>query len=150
MSLTMSGMPLELEPQSLEDFDMVEACPFCQLEPSRVILSTGLLRVVWDKYPVSPGHALIVPARHVETWFELEREEQLEVVSAIDEVRQIIEVEHSPAGYNIGINSGEAAGQTVPHLHVHVIPRYAGDVGDPRGGVRWVIPDKANYWSDRD
>jgi diadenosine tetraphosphate (Ap4A) HIT family hydrolase len=93
---------------------------------------------------------LIVPVRHVETWFELEREEQLETVSAVNEARRIIEVEHSPTGYNIGINSGEVAGQTIPHLHVHVIPRYVGDVKDPRGGVRWVIPDKADYWSDPD
>lgn len=129
---------------------MVAPCPFCQPEPDRIILDTGLLRAMWDKYPVSPGHTLIVPFRHVETWFELERQEQLEVVTAINEVRRIIELERSPAGYNVGINSGEAAGQTIAHLHVHVIPRYAGDVEDPRGGVRWVIPSEADYWSNSD
>ena len=129
---------------------MTASCPFCRLGPDRVILDTGLLRAVWDNYPVSPGHVLIMPARHVETWFELEREEQLEAINAMNEVRRIIEDEHSPTGYNIGINSGKPAGQTIPHLHIHVIPRYAGDVEDPRGGVRWVIPDKADYWSDPD
>jgi len=97
---------------------------------------------------VSPGHTLIVPNRHVATWFEATPEEQQALLEAIAEARRRIEKNHAPDGYNIGINSGEAAGQTVRHLHVHVIPRYAGDVTDPRGGVRWVIPDKAAYWED--
>ena len=103
---------------------------------------------LWDGYPVSPGHALIVPKRHVREWFDIDQDEQTAVVNAISKVRQEIESRYSPAAYNIGINSGEAAGQTVPHLHVHVIPRYDGDVKDPRGGVRWIIPDKAAYWEE--
>ena len=95
---------------------------------------------------MSPGHALIVPKRHVREWFDIDQDEQTAIVSAISQIRQEIERRYSPVAYNIGINSGDAAGQTVPHLHVHVIPRYDGDVEDPRGGIRWVIPDKAAYW----
>lgn len=123
-------------------------CPFCSLPANRIILEAELAVSFWDGYPVSPGHALIVPRRHVETWFDLSAEEQAAMTAAIDEVRARIEKEHSPDAYNIGINSGRAAGQTVPHVHVHVIPRYEGDVDDPRGGVRCVVPAKANYWSE--
>ncbi|NNE33980.1 MAG: HIT family protein [Rhodothermales bacterium] len=127
---------------------MSGTCPFCSLRINRIILETELVVGLWDGYPVSSGHALVVPRRHVETWFELSADEQAAMISTIDEVRARIEKEHSPDAYNIGMNSGRAAGQTVPHAHVHVIPRYEGDVDDPRGGVRWVIPDKAAYWSD--
>ena len=127
---------------------MSGTCPFCSPRNNRIILETELVVGLWDGYPVSSGHALVVPRRHVETWFELSADEQAAMISTIDEVRARIEKEHSPDAYNIGVNSGRAAGQTVPHAHVHVIPRYEGDVDDPRGGVRWVIPDKAAYWSD--
>ena len=100
---------------------------------------------IWDRYPVSPGHALLILRRHVATWFEATLEEQQSLVCTIDAAKAEIELKHSPDGYNIGINVGDAAGQTVQHLHVHVIPRYRGDVRDPRGGVRHVIPGKGNY-----
>ena len=93
----------------------------------------------------APGHALIIPTRHVASWFDATPEEQREILGAIPRLRQQIECEHRPDGYNIGVNVGEAAGQTVHHLHVHVIPRYSGDVPDPRGGVRHVIPSRGNY-----
>lgn len=94
------------------------------------------------------GHALVVPKRVVATWFEATREERIAIMDLIDEVKGRLDAEHTPDGYNIGINAGEAAGQTVMHLHVHVIPRYRGDVEDPRGGVRHVIPGKGNYLED--
>jgi diadenosine tetraphosphate (Ap4A) HIT family hydrolase len=118
------------------------------MENDRKFLSTSRVIGIWDGFPVSPGHALLMPRRHVATWFDATTEEQQELVAAIDKAKTTIELEHSPDGYNIGINSGEAAGQTVPHLHVHVIPRYEGDVNDPRGGVRWIIPDRATYWEE--
>ena len=103
---------------------------------------------LWDGFPVSPGHALLVPRRHVATWFDATDDERAELLAGIEHAREAIERRHGPAGFNVGMNLGEAAGQTVPHLHVHVIPRYTGDVEDPRGGVRWVVPSKAAYWRD--
>jgi superfamily II DNA or RNA helicase/diadenosine tetraphosphate (Ap4A) HIT family hydrolase len=109
-----------------------------------------MILCLWDGFPVSPGHVLVTPRRHVATWFEATSQEQVSLLEGIDIAKQVIEKHHRPDGFNIGINVGEAAGQTVPHLHVHVIPRYAGDVTDPRGGVRHVIPDKGNYLAVRD
>jgi superfamily II DNA or RNA helicase/HKD family nuclease/diadenosine tetraphosphate (Ap4A) HIT family hydrolase len=100
---------------------------------------------IWDAFPASPGHALLTPRRHVADWFDASPEEQAELLRAVAVAKASIEMEHRPDGYNIGINVGRAAGQTVFHLHVHVIPRYSGDVPDPRGGVRHVIPSKGNY-----
>ncbi|MBI5486029.1 MAG: HIT family protein [Deltaproteobacteria bacterium] len=99
-----------------------------------------------DAYPVSPGHVLIVPRRHEPDFFRLTDEERAAMWEMVPAVRRTIERNHAPAGYNIGINVGAAAGQTVPHAHLHVIPRYAGDSADPRGGVRWVLPERARYW----
>jgi len=103
---------------------------------------------VWDSYPVSPGHALLVPKRHIASWFDATAEEQRELTDAIPIARETIEQAHQPDGFNVGVNIGSAAGQTVPHVHVHVIPRYSGDMADPRGGVRGVIPRMQNYLSD--
>jgi diadenosine tetraphosphate (Ap4A) HIT family hydrolase len=99
-----------------------------------------------DGFPVNPGHTLIVPRRHVERFFELTAEEQAALWRLLPELKQRLDARHAPAGYNVGLNVGEAAGQTVGHAHVHLIPRYAGDVEDPRGGVRWVVPARAKYW----
>ena len=101
-----------------------------------------------DNHPVSPGHTLIIPKRHVASFFETTEEERQAMLRLLDEAKVILDRKHRPDGYNIGINGGEAAGQTVMHLHIHLIPRYKGDRPDPRGGVRWVLPDKAaSYWS---
>lgn len=121
-------------------------CPFCPPPQERTFHRGSLVTGFWDGFPVSPGHALLVPVRHVATWFEATAEEQAELATSISAVRHAILEKHAPDGFNIGINVGEAGGQTVPHLHVHVIPRYAGDVADPRGGVRWVVPNEARYW----
>jgi len=113
-----------------------------------VFIDRSVYAAIWDVYPVSPGHALIVPKEHVAEWSSASTELQQELTAAIAVVQSEIEKLYQPDGYNVGFNSGAAAGQTVNHLHIHIIPRYLGDLPDPRGGVRWVIPDKANYWSE--
>jgi diadenosine tetraphosphate (Ap4A) HIT family hydrolase len=120
-------------------------CPFCTVQPDRVFFQDALVLGLWDAYPVSPGHALLVPRRHVATWFDATDEEQAALGGAIRAAKSEIERRHRPDGYNVGFNAGEVAGQTVFHLHLHVIPRYQGDSPDPRGGVRGVIPGKATY-----
>jgi len=128
----------------------MEYCPFCNPDRDRIVLETELVVGLWDGFPVSPGHALLVPKRHVATWSDASSAEQAAVTQNISDLQRHIEKQYQPDGYNIGINSGAAAGQTVPHLHLHVIPRYAGDVSDPRGGIRWLIPEKAKYWPDNE
>jgi diadenosine tetraphosphate (Ap4A) HIT family hydrolase len=124
-------------------------CPFCAAALDRVFHEGSLILGLWDGYPVSPGHALLIPRRHIPTWFDATSEEQQELTAAIEIARAAILARHRPDGFNVGMNLGAAAGQTVGHLHLHVIPRYAGDVPDPRGGVRWVVPQRADYWSER-
>lgn len=124
---------------------MIHDCPFCAPEPARVFLRLRHVFALWDGFPVAEGHALIVPHRHVATWFEATAEERAELFGAIESVCAVIRDRWGAAGFNVGINIGEAAGQTVPHLHLHVIPRRRGDVPDPSGGVRHVIPGKGNY-----
>lgn len=116
-----------------------ERCPFCGSLADRAFLADDLVVGVWDSFPASPGHALLLPRRHVEKWFDASAEEQVALVRAVSAAREIIEERHRPDGYNIGVNVGRAAGQTVFHLHVHLIPRYEGDVPDPRGGVRHAV-----------
>lgn len=99
-----------------------------------------------DGYPISNGHTLIIPKRHSSSFFDTTTLERQELLELIDEPKLKLDKELSPDGYNIGINDSPAAGQTVPHLHIHIIPRYEGDTNDPRGGVRWIMPDKAKYW----
>jgi diadenosine tetraphosphate (Ap4A) HIT family hydrolase len=124
-------------------------CPFCTLPESRVIDSSQHGLVIRDGFPISPGHTLIIPRRHTGSFFGLSTEERNDLLALLDRAKAVLEQEFSPDGYNIGINDGAAAGQTVPHLHIHLIPRYNGDCPDPRGGVRWIVPDKADYWSKR-
>ena len=121
-------------------------CPFCNPENSRVILANDHAMAIYDSFPVTPGHTLIIPKRHISSLFEATREEQAALFDLLSAMRQLLLKELNPAGFNIGINDGPAAGQTVMHLHIHLIPRYAGDTEDPRGGVRWVMPSKAPYW----
>lgn len=121
-------------------------CQFCSLDNSRHILTKDNVYAIYDSYPVSPGHSLIIPKRHISSFFDATREEQIALLDLVNEMQQVLMNERSPAGFNIGVNVGEAAGQTVMHLHIHIIPRYTGDTEDPRGGVRWIMPDKAPYW----
>ena len=124
----------------------MKPCPFCTLPVERVIDSNDLALVIRDGYPVSPGHTLVIPKRHISSWFEITPEEQSDMLDLLGRAKAVLEEEFKPDGYNIGINDGATAGQTVPHLHMHLIPRYEGDLEDPRGGVRWIIPGKAKYW----
>jgi diadenosine tetraphosphate (Ap4A) HIT family hydrolase len=124
-------------------------CPFCTLAPERILFATALCLVFRDAFPVSPGHTLVIPRRHVGSLFELTQAERESVLAMLEVAKSGLDQELKPDGYNIGINDGPAAGQTVPHLHVHLIPRFKNDQPDPRGGVRWIFPDKANYWSKR-
>ncbi len=110
-------------------------CPFCNPDPARVFLSDELIVGLWDAFPVAAGHALLVTRRHIASWFDATARERQALTDAIHAARQEIARRHAPDGFNIGVNVGEAAGQTVPHLHIHVIPRYRGDMPDPRGGI---------------
>lgn len=122
---------------------MNAACPFCQ--PAEALLENDLAYVIRDTSPVNPGHLLVLPRHHVADWFETTAQERMAMMELIDAAKARLDAEFHPDGYNLGINVGEAAGQTVFHVHLHLIPRYRGDVANPRGGVRGVIPDKQNY-----
>lgn len=118
---------------------------FLNMYPEQAVLESERFFVIEDGFPVSPGHCLIISKALKTDYFELSPEERHELVNVVDRVREWIEGRHSPDGYNIGMNCREAAGQTVPHFHCHVIPRYAGDTPSPRGGVRGVIPERMAY-----
>lgn len=122
-------------------------CPFCQLDAACIVFSDDVTLVIRDAFPVSPGHTLIIPRRHVGSFFELTPPERARMFELLTQAKAELDGTLQPDGFNIGINDGAAAGQTVPHLHLHLIPRYRGDTPDPRGGVRWVLPAKAKYWS---
>jgi diadenosine tetraphosphate (Ap4A) HIT family hydrolase len=122
------------------------SCPFCSLTPDRIWLESAGGRAVSDLHPVSRGHTLVIPRRHVRSVYELGEEEIADLWGMAGRVRKELAEKLSPDGFNIGLNDGAAAGQTVPHAHIHVVPRFSGDVPDPRGGVRWVIPERAVYW----
>ena len=123
----------------------MNSCPFCHPEVAP-LLSNELAFACLEKYLVNEGHLLLVPRRHVASWFDAAFEERASLLTLIDQGRRWLESRDSPNGYNIGINIGAAAGQTIMHLHVHLIPRYHGDSSDPRGGgVRGVIPGKQWY-----
>jgi diadenosine tetraphosphate (Ap4A) HIT family hydrolase len=125
---------------------MYPSCPFCTLDPAYIIAQDPCVMTIRDTCPVSPGHTLILSKRHIASIFETTEAEQHALLRALREAKLGLDRELNPDGYNIGINDGEAAGQTILHLHVHLIPRYLGDREDPRGGVRWIFPEKAVYW----
>ena len=123
------------------------ACPFCRrLGEGDFLAESETAAAFFDAFPLSPGHTLIVPRRHEPDLFALTWDEHDALWRLLRPVRALIEQRHHPHGYNVGVNVGGAGGQTVGHVHVHLIPRYAGDVDDPRGGIRWIIPTKARYW----
>jgi diadenosine tetraphosphate (Ap4A) HIT family hydrolase len=122
-----------------------EDCIFCNLDEKRIILTSDNFIVISDAYPVSVGHLLIVSKNHIENFFLLNEQERFELTDIINKSREIIEEKYKPDGFNIGINCGKVAGQTIMHFHCHLIPRYVGDVPNPRGGVRQIIPGKGNY-----
>jgi diadenosine tetraphosphate (Ap4A) HIT family hydrolase len=120
-------------------------CPFCSPVPEEIVLRNPLCYARYDRYPVSKGHVLIVPFRHVSNFFELSQDERKAALELVWEANAKLCSDFHPDGYNVGVNVGSAAGQTVMHVHIHLIPRYQGDVPDPRGGVRFVVPQKAKY-----
>jgi diadenosine tetraphosphate (Ap4A) HIT family hydrolase len=126
---------------------MNKDCPFCRPDEGRIRLDGEFALAISDGFAVTEGHTLVVPKRHVANFFDLTEEEQAAIWRLVVEVRAMLIAEMSPDGFNVCLNDGPAAGQTVMHAHVHVIPRRSGDVADPRGGVRWVVPDRAAYWA---
>ena len=124
-------------------------CPFCSLPEARIVKANDHAFFIRDGYPISEGHTLIIPKRHVGSFFQVTDNERSSLLELLDYAKSELDAEFKPDGYNIGINDGPSAGQTVPHLHIHLIPRYVGDRTDPRGGVRWIIPEKADYWTNR-
>ena len=127
---------------------MGDPCPFCSLPTDRIIHRNERAVAIRDGFPVSPGHTLIIPRRHTQSFFEATPEEVSDMLDLLRVARDQLQGEFDPDGFNIGINDGEAAGQTVMHLHLHLIPRFDEDVPESRGGVRWIFPGKADYWSD--
>jgi diadenosine tetraphosphate (Ap4A) HIT family hydrolase len=127
----------------------VRGCVFCHIESERVLLESLDGVVLRDAFPVNPGHLLVVPRIHVASLFQLPPDVQGELWDLVRQARALLAEDLHPDGFTVGLNDGEAAGQTVSHAHIHVIPRYAGDVPDPRGGIRWVIPGTADYWTGR-
>jgi diadenosine tetraphosphate (Ap4A) HIT family hydrolase len=124
--------------------DKKPKCLFCGEQ--KIMLENALAYVTHDSYPVTQGHTLVIPRRHVPSLFDLTMEERIAMLELLDGAKRELDERYRPDGYNIGINDGVAAGQSIMHLHVHVMPRYKGDKADPRGGVRWVLPEKAAYW----
>src|SRR5437762_2373713 len=123
-----------------------EPCPFCSPAEQDIVLQNLLCYARYDRHPLSKGHLLIVPFLHEPSFLSLDTENRTAMFELVPLVLLKLEIDLEPDGYNVGINMGQAAGQTVMHTHIHVIPRYIGDVPDPRGGVRCVIPEKAVYW----
>jgi diadenosine tetraphosphate (Ap4A) HIT family hydrolase len=124
------------------------ASPFYPLHQDRIILANDTAIAFRDAFPLSKGHALVVPRVVVISLYDLDAEAQAALWETVRQTRELLEEQYAPDGFTIGVNDGIAAGQTVPHAHVHVIPRYEGDVSDPRGGIRWVIPKRAAYWTE--
>ena len=121
-------------------------CIFCNLSKDKEIIAENDLAIAfYDSFPVNPGHALIIPKRHVANYFELTEEECVAIQALLKIVKDTVEERFNPDGYNIGVNVNAAAGQSVFHVHMHLIPRYKGDVENPKGGVRGVIPSKQKY-----
>jgi diadenosine tetraphosphate (Ap4A) HIT family hydrolase len=124
-------------------------CPFCaRLEAGEALDENDLAAALADAYPITLGHTLIVPRRHEADYFALTGDEQDAIHALVRVMRQRLTDQYQPTAFNLGVNAGADAGQTIPHAHLHLIPRYPGDRDDARGGVRWIIPDKAPYWED--
>ena len=128
---------------------MIKKCIFCQMEPTRIVSSNELSYAIRDGFPVTNGHTLVIPKRHAATFFDMTEEEIFSCNKLLHEQRRaILDGDKTVGGFNIGMNAGAVAGQTVFHAHIHLIPRRSGDVEDPRGGIRHLIPDKGFYKSN--
>lgn len=125
------------------------ACPFCSMpQTAEILMESELAYAVFDKFPVNPGHSLVIPKKHTADYFDLTPGEQNACWDLVNKIKAILDQKFCPDGYNVGINNLTAAGQTVAHVHIHIIPRYLGDVEKPEGGVRGVIPGKKDYTAD--
>ena len=123
-----------------------EECRFCLSKPGRRVMIEGKYGfAAWDRHPASEGHFLVIPYRHVADYFDINDEEREELWRLVAEGKKLADEKYNPDGYNVGINVGIWAGQSIPHVHIHVIPRYKGDVENPKGGVRGVIPQNKLY-----
>lgn len=125
-----------------------EYCFFCDkknFNKETIIVENDLFYARWDDFPVSDGHAEIIPKKHIESFFELTDDELIQLFDLLKETKNSIQNKYNPDAFNIGINDGEEAGRSVHHLHIHIIPRYKGDMENPRGGVRNIIPGKGTY-----
>lgn len=120
-------------------------CIFCVIDKSKIILENEGALAIFDGFPVNKGHMLVIPKKHIETYFEASNYDKSNLWDLVEKCKDYLDKSLSPDGYNIGINNGVAAGQSVMHLHIHLIPRYVGDIDNPKGGVRGVIPDKRIY-----
>ncbi len=132
------------EEKTKKKFDPNNPCLFCN-DPQGLSLENELAYSARDSFPVSPGHTVVIPKRHVASFFDLQPDEVAACMDLIAQEKALIDAEHHPDGYNIGVNIGPAAGQSIFHVHIHIIPRYKGDVDNPQGGVRHVIPKHAHY-----
>jgi ATP adenylyltransferase len=130
-----------------ESYDYRQSgCLFCEISSERILAENGLAYAIADAYPVSPLHTLIITKRHVATFFELGQAEVNACTALMNQQKTRIQLaDHSVNGFNVGVNSGESAGQTIAHCHIHLIPRRSGDVDDPRGGIRHTMPGKGYY-----
>ena len=129
-----------------EEINTMSECFFCKcIEKKDYELENDYAIARFDDFPVNDGHLEVIPKRHVKDWWETTLEERIAIFNLLDKAKELIDERFKPDGYNIGMNLGEKAGQSIMHLHIHLIPRYNGDVPNPRGGVRGIIPEKKNY-----
>ena len=129
-----------------ETNNLAKSCPFCRyLIEKNTIKESESAFAVYDKFPVNEGHVLVIPKRHISDYFNLTSKEQMACWQLVNEVKERIDNENSPDGYNVGLNNGKVAGQTIFHVHIHIIPRYRDDVINPQGGIRGVIPERKEY-----
>ncbi len=122
-------------------------CIFCSIPKERIIHESKNFVVTRDSFPISKGHTLIISKEHIQYFRELTDQSIVELFRLVKEMQEKMINEFYCNDFNIGINDGVIAGQTIKHFHLHIIPRYIDDVADPRGGIRWIIPEKADYWS---
>ncbi len=123
----------------------LNGCPFCDIPLDKRLFENDGAFAFFDRYPVSKGHILIVPKRHFPSFFDADEKELDSIYKLLCAAKDCLVSKYAPDGFNIGVNVGESAGQTIFHLHIHLIPRYKGDMSDPKGGVRGVIPEKQKY-----